>query len=249
MKLQATHRFDADDARLHAELLARYGMEHETWAVERIARVMKKLNGVRRGKPKLEGHILGLSQYNAFTLPGPHLYISRRLLERCANDAEAAMILAHEVAHHDLGHLDTYAGWAKRLPRVAAAELVALVSRMLERKIHSQEHELAADAHALVLCGKAKFALEECVGMFDILRMHAIDVGDLDAAYGEDDDDQPTGVLGTLFKKLKRSHPSIAARKEALLAEIAKGKKAHAPSKKRKPAVGAGRVHRRPKRS
>lgn len=245
---------------LHDALVAEYGMEHETWATERVARVMAKLNKARRGKPKLLGHVLGLREYAAFTLPGAHLYVSRRLLERCANDAEAAMIFAHEAAHHDLGHLDVFAGWAQKVPKVALGQLVGTVFRMFERRVHSQAHEYAADLHALTLCEKAKFDPKECVQVFDILRMHAIDVGDLDAAYGVDDEvDLADGPLDGLFLRarklvgtLQRSHPSIADRKERLLASLpAREKVPHAPKKpRRRPAAAAaGRVHRRAPRS
>lgn len=234
---------------LHDALLARYGMEHETWAIERIARVMAKLNRVRRGKPKLRGHILGIRDYNAFTFPGENVYISRRLLERCANDAEAAMILAHEVAHHDLGHLESFKGWAEKLPRSVLGEVISTAYTLVENRIHSQANELAADAHAFVLCRKAKYDPVECAQMFDILRMHAIDVGALDAAYGEDEEE--VGPIGRLFQKLKTTHPSIRDRKDRLLASLKEEPpRAEKPRKGRAPAAAVShRVPRRAKRS
>jgi Zn-dependent protease with chaperone function len=93
---------------LHGERVREYAGETEAWATERVARVMARLNAERLDAEPKEAVILLLPRSRAFTTTGRYVYISRRLLERLPSDDEAAFVLAHEIAHHDCGHLALY---------------------------------------------------------------------------------------------------------------------------------------------
>jgi len=159
-----------DGAFVHRVLVDAYGVEREDWALERVQRVERRL---QRGRPLLDRkrvEILWIPECNAFTAPGPWIYVSRRLLERCPDDDAVAMIVAHEIAHHDLGHLRPPLGadWLWMLQRIAT----------------SPEQEADADAHGFNLCLAAGYDPERCLHAFDILEAHALDLGDRAGVYG-----------------------------------------------------------------
>ena len=72
---------------------------------------MAALNAARAPLAPMVAEVLWLSAPTAFTLPGSYIYITRRLIERCTSDAPVAFALAHEIAHHDLGHLKRGERW------------------------------------------------------------------------------------------------------------------------------------------
>ncbi|HEX8670831.1 MAG TPA: hypothetical protein VF710_03040 [Longimicrobium sp.] len=79
-----------------------------------------------------------------------------------------AMMVAHEIAHHDLGHLDS------------ASPLMWMV----RRRLHGPEHEAEADAHGFNLCLAAGYDPWRAFHLFDVLEAHALDVGALSAVFG-----------------------------------------------------------------
>jgi len=137
---------------LHGELVREYAGETEAWATERCARVMTRLNAERMDAEPKEAVILLLPRSRAFTTVGRYVYISRRLLERLPSDDEVAFVLAHEIAHHDCGHLDLYRGWSSWIPRSRATSYVAARLALMEHGMYSPEKEAQADLYALQLC-------------------------------------------------------------------------------------------------
>jgi glycosyltransferase involved in cell wall biosynthesis len=89
--------------------------EQEAWAVERVGRVNDRLQSGRLPANRLIVEIPWLEEVTAFTAPGRYIYFSRRLYERCYTDEQVAFVIAHELAHHDLGHVNLFAGWAPNL--------------------------------------------------------------------------------------------------------------------------------------
>jgi predicted Zn-dependent protease len=192
------------DEWLRQELIEEFGPEKEPvpWAQDQVSRVMNRLSVVRAaGAPRLEAQVLWVREVTAFTVPGHFIYISRRLIERCASDDPVAFVLAHEMAHHDLGHLhglDTIAAAMPReIPAFAhgrAALVIAL--SLIERRVHGPEHEAAADARALEMCLAAAYNGDHCLQLFDVLESDAIDRGDLDGVYGLEDAIDPASYAG-----------------------------------------------------
>ena len=117
-------------------------------------------------------------------MPGPYVYITRRFIERCTSDAPVAFVLAHEIGHHDLGHLKRAERWMDSAFAHLHAALAFIALERLARWLYSRDNELAADAYALDLCRKAGFDPKRCLQCFDILSWYLLDIGDLDGVYG-----------------------------------------------------------------
>ena len=173
---------------LHRQISDEAWMEREAWAIDRARRVEDRLQHRRSQPDRLIVEIPWIEEFTAFTAPGRYVYISRRLFERCATDEHVAFIVAHEIAHHDLNHIDLFMGWAPRIMALPGASLLALVFHALERRLYGPEKECDADRHALDLCIAAGYDPKLCLGLFDILEQHALDMGHLDMVYGPDED-------------------------------------------------------------
>jgi predicted Zn-dependent protease len=153
---------------LHRVLMDAYGAEREPWALERAARVEATLQANRPEQDRYRVEILWIPECNAFTGRGPWIYVSRRLLERCRSDDALAMIVAHEIAHRDLGHTDGLGGllW------------------LLERMAISPEMEADADAHGFNLCLAAGYDPARCLSAFEVMEESALDWHDLAGVFG-----------------------------------------------------------------
>jgi hypothetical protein len=191
------------DEWLRRELQAEYGPEGDVgrWPGTEVARVMGRLESVRTSGPPLTADILWVREIIAFTLPGRFVYISRRLLERCASEDPVAFALAHEIAHHELGHLhgadEAAASLPRGVPGVSAGRVALVVAALLiERRVHGPENEAAADARALELCIAAGYDGRRCIQLFDILEADALDRGDLDGVFGLEDAIDPAAREG-----------------------------------------------------
>ena len=177
---------------LHREIMAEFATETEAWATERVERVMARLNAVRTDGEPLAAHVLWIRGATAFTTPAPHVYISRRLLERLPSDEAVAFVLAHETAHHDCGHLDLFHDWLSVLPRGTAGTLVAAVLRTFEHRVYGPEREAEADIYAVELCLDAGYDGERCLQLFEILENMSLDLGDYDGVFGPENLLDPT---------------------------------------------------------
>lgn len=238
--------------RLHQELAEAYGLESEAWALERIERVTARLNAVRLACPvkgvcphPLRTEILWLGEMNAFAAPGRWVYITRALLQRTASDDPVALVIAHEMAHHDLGHLrvltSSLAGeLMRRLPARAkgsqeAVTITAVTTlamwKLLQGKLQSVERETSADAYAMDLCLAAGYAPLRCLELFDILEAYLLDFRDLNGVYGSDREaagveyegsslGRAWNTLNETWERRSKGYPSLRARRAALIAQL-----------------------------
>ncbi|HEY9226975.1 MAG TPA: M48 family metalloprotease [Gemmatimonadaceae bacterium] len=177
---------------LHAELLAEYSLETEAWVGERLERVMARLNAVRQDGYPLVAHCLAIPASAAFTTPAPHIYVSRQLLERLPTDDCTAFVLGHEVAHHDLRHLDLFQGWTHALPGGVVGSLTAAVFRHLSHRLYGPERESQADQYAIEICLDAGYDGERALQAFDILENEILNRGDIDGVFGPENLLDPT---------------------------------------------------------
>ena len=177
---------------LHAELLGEFATETEAWVGERLARVMARLNAVRTDGVPLTAHCLAIRACTAFTTPAPHVYIARVLLERLPDDESTAFVLGHEVAHHDLRHLDLFRGWTDMLPRGTAGTVAAAVYRKLSHTFYGPERESQADQYAVELCLDAGYDGARCLRALEILENEILNRGDIDGVFGPENLLDPT---------------------------------------------------------
>jgi len=215
--------------KLHDELMGAFAHESEAWANERIERVETQLQFHRFPAPRLRVEILWVDMMTAFTAPGRYIYISRELLQCLATDDAAAFVIAHEIAHHDLGHIDPFTGQMKALAHLPGGLLIASLIWLIEERLHSPEREMKADAAALDLCLRAGYESRKCLAVFDVLEAHALDMGDIDIVYGppgvEEASEQGIHNWLTQYRQWRwqrgRGYLSIRDRKEALEARLA----------------------------
>ncbi len=91
---------------------------------ERAMGIAARLNAVREGIDKQPVILWKLPDHAAVTARGRFIYVAMPLAQRLSDDA-LAFVLAHEMAHHDLGHVSTPFGALRGLASRPAAELDA----------------------------------------------------------------------------------------------------------------------------
>jgi predicted Zn-dependent protease len=215
---------------LHQQVLEAVQFEEDQWWVDRARRVETRLQADRPPAQRLVVEIPWLEVVTAFTAPGRYIYFSRRLFERCATDEHVAFVIAHEIAHHDLGHVDLFAGWSHRIISLPGASLFAFAFHALERRLYGPEKECDADRHGLDLCLRAGYEGERCLGLFDILEQRALDMGDDDMVYGPDeqsddelDEDAPWTTKAQIWAwQRKRGYLPIRDRRQMLMKHLQK---------------------------
>jgi hypothetical protein len=150
-------------------------------------------------------------------------------LHRAWRKEAVAFVVAHEMAHYDLGHtrlLGEQTGWARALAGLAGAMLYV---RSAARLLNGPDNEAAADALALDLCRKAGYEARACLEAFDVLAAYALDHGDIEIVYGPEPPANPAAQDGLacwiaagqewLWKR-RRGYASLEERKAALAARL-----------------------------
>jgi predicted Zn-dependent protease len=205
---------------LHGVLLDAYAYEREGWALERVARVEGRLQANVPADERLKVEVLWIPEVTAFTFPGGYVYLSRRLLERVDADDPVAFVVAHEIAHHALGHMRSKERWLKRLAALPGADVLALAAK---EWFHRPEDERAADEYALRLCADAGYDLRACIRLMDVLEMDAMDRGQFTEVCGPEPTDREIDGVPGLADQVRRwvwereqGYPSLLARKERL---------------------------------
>ena len=174
---------------LHAAIAENALLEQHGFMPDRVRAAAARLQRDRPPDRRFVVEVPWLDAATAFTAPGRYIYFGRRLLERCPHEDSAAFVIAHEIAHHDLGHLDHFSGsFARRAANIQAGALAVLFFRVLQKRIYSPERELDADRRAIDLCIAAGYAPGKCLYLFHVLELLALDRGDLGAVYGLDVD-------------------------------------------------------------
>jgi hypothetical protein len=172
---------------IHKIIAEEAQLEQEPWAVERARRVANRLQADRPEAERLIVEIPWIDAFNAFAVPGRYIYIGRRLYQYCATDEHVAFVVAHEIAHHDLGHVSLTTGWAPELATLPGALEAAYVLRALRRMRLGSKQECDADRRALDLCLAAGYNGWACLSVLDILEQHALNFKGYEAIWGIDD--------------------------------------------------------------
>ncbi len=189
---------------VHAQLHRHVTFERDGWAVEQVQRIAMRLQAERPPLERLYVEVPWLRFRTAFTLPGRYVYFGRGLLECCPDDETAAFVIAHELAHHDLGHLDLFPKWMGLFVRRWGGQIVVMAMEGVERRLYGPERECAADQRGLELCIAAGYAPERCLRFFHIAEQLATDAGDLDIVYGPDvEDDDELSPEASLYTKVR----------------------------------------------
>lgn len=216
---------DADWDWIHARLMDAYAAEREGWAGEMVRRIDARLQADVAPEERLETVVLWIPEANAFAMPGRHVYVSRRLVERLPREDALAFVIAHEMAHQRLGHCAETRGVLDRVPETMRPLALDLL-RVTAARFHGVEREREADAVGFNLCLAAGYDAHACLHAFDVLEEVSLDWGDLEGVFGPDCviegalDDQPEWLLEMRqwMWERRRGYPSVRDRKAALLA-------------------------------
>lgn len=154
---------------LRRRVEATHVVEREGWRVEQARRVTERLQAALPEDDRFETVVIRADQANAFTGPGHTIYISHHLLDQLPDEAAAAFVIAHELAHHHLGHI------GGRFPRTWP---------IFDNIPVSHERERHADLHAIELCIAAGYDPDRCILALQILDVIYVSCGDLEASMG-----------------------------------------------------------------
>lgn len=141
--------------------------------VARLTRIMVPLiRAANRPRPldQVKVGIIDDRSVNAANAGGGEFYVTRGLLER-ANDEQLTAVLAHEVAHDDLGHVAKAQALGAGVGLGAAileqifpgTGQIAPIAGTLITRAYSRREELAADRHGVEIlkrAGSSKEAME-----------------------------------------------------------------------------------------
>jgi predicted Zn-dependent protease len=172
-------------ARVEAELV----IEREGWAVDRVCRVTDRLQAALPPDDRFETVVIASRDHTAFTAPGRTIYISRHMLDLLPDDAAAAFVIAHELAHHHLGHL--VGRYVHGLP-------------FFEASLPQHERERHADLHAIELCIAAGYDPQRCILALQILDAMVLHCGDLEGSLGDARDPHGEVARRGYFPTLQR---------------------------------------------
>lgn len=190
---------------LHAQIAREIHIEDVGSMPDLVRSACMRLQADRPADQRYVTEVPWLEAFTAFTAPGRYIYFSRRLLEQCPHEDAAALVIAHEIAHHDLEHLELFSGpFARRAATLSAGMLVIFFFRMLQKRIYSPEWELEADRRAMDLCLNAGYDPARCLYLFRILEKYSLDIGDLAGVYGLDvESDQELSPEASLMTKAR----------------------------------------------
>jgi hypothetical protein len=169
--------------RLRAEV-ERTCVIDEGWARDQAERVTARLNAVRAPRPPLTPVVVWAKQPNAVAAPGRYIYITRALQDVLADDDAVAFVLAHEMAHHDLGHVTLDTGLGEKLAKLPASVPIAVVAELVSSVWLRPDMEFAADERGLSYCLDAGFDREGCLRAFDVLEAHALNYYATESVFG-----------------------------------------------------------------
>ncbi len=184
--------------------------------VQRAAtRVQARLSPRRR----VRVHVPWLAGVPAFTVAGRYVYVSRRFVDRFPREPGIAFVIAHEIAHHQLGHVYRWTAWVRRARRVIPGDgglAAGLIAGALEAYLARPEWELEADRFALRSCRRAGYAPEDCLRVFDHLETLSLERRDLDGVFGPERDGREVTALERWLWRRRRRYPALRLRRAAL---------------------------------
>lgn len=139
-----------EEERAIGERLAPAGREHPLGARWReFGQDAASSPLVTRQRGRYEFRVAEGAGVNAFAMPGGFVYATPGLLERFARDEDALLfVLAHEIAHVELGHCADHYRLRSAKGSMKYAGAVLTVPRVLAALHFSETQELEADAFA-----------------------------------------------------------------------------------------------------
>ena len=188
---------------IHTALSENCLFETEKWALERVEKIMRNFRESCELKKDYKVIIPWLNEFTAFTALGDYIFFARKLFQECSSEAMAAFVIAHEIAHHKLGHMDMFPDKFKDNLSADISIFVAGAYRLVESRLYGPEQECDADRLGIEMCVSAGYDPYECIKIFDKLEKIALDKNDLGAVFGPDESDDELLPDASKMTKLK----------------------------------------------
>lgn len=150
-----------------------YGLANDPQGSTRIQKIGQMLLSKIETKQKYDFAILQSSDFNACSIYGGHIRVFKGLLTDTQNsDNELAAVLAHELAHNELGHNKeavkqfkvAYALDLAKISDKMPTLLLAGANAVLAKR--SRQHEKAADQQALEWMAEAGFNPKGAIAVY-----------------------------------------------------------------------------------
>lgn len=110
--------------------------------------------------------------YNAFALPGGHVFIGKGLISMMKDEDELASVLGHELEHVDLYHSAERVQLEARMRKLPMGELGSLVTLPIKlfQAGYSKEQELEADRQGTRLAVRAGYSPYGAIDLFETME-------------------------------------------------------------------------------
>lgn len=207
-----TARWDRDVDELHAALddNVRQALlsAHPTTDSARARAILDRLQDGRPGKPPLSVTVLVWEELVGMVAFSDHIYLSTGLQDALPEDAALAFVLAHEIAHIDLGHCRLDHPRLPPLPLLPLRVGLGLATRAWMRP----ELELDADRTGHDLVRAVGYRADAFHEVFDVLSAAAIDK-DMAALVSRD-----LSEWDEFWIQKATGYPTLQARRERLSA-------------------------------
>ncbi|MGH8277598.1 MAG: M48 family metalloprotease [Steroidobacteraceae bacterium] len=177
---RATRMNDEEEIRIGDELASRYLAENELGRLNSrdavvqayVSRVgTRAASHARRTLPWRFHYIPDANFYDAFSLPGGHVFIGAGLMSLMRNEDELAAVLGHEIAHIELYHCAERVqleAKARKLHVEIAGQLLALPMELFQAG-YGKQLELEADGEGTSLAAQANYSPYGAITMFQAL--------------------------------------------------------------------------------
>jgi predicted Zn-dependent protease len=163
--------------RLHEEVRRLYKLPRKPPAADRVQRLAEPILPLRT-QPEAPCRFFMLPQRvpNAFSHAGGYVYVTQGLLDFVQSDAELQFLLAHEIAHGELGHLTKRITYAARAAEVGGEPAAVLTQRayLAVALGYTEENEFEADAWALRALRQIGRSRDESLAMLRHLAKSAL---------------------------------------------------------------------------
>lgn len=149
-KVKITETDESDyGAKLFEEITKQYKVlnNSDSKKLENMMSVLLEARPAKRKGYQYPIYLLDDNTVNAFTAGG-YVFVFKGLLDYCSNDNELAFILAHEIAHNELNHMQLI---LKRIKMGGQLGEILYVAKQLIAASFNQFDELEADSYAIDL--------------------------------------------------------------------------------------------------
>ncbi len=151
-------------------ILQERGMSIQDGEIEQyIAGVGSRISPYVHRRLKMRVHYIADPElFNAFAIPGGHVFIGRGLLSVMTTEDQLASVLGHEMEHVDHYHCAERLQVESALRKIPLGMILQIPIEVFQAG-YSKEQELEADREGVRLAAKGGYSAQGAVEMYEIL--------------------------------------------------------------------------------